>query len=585
MALMTALLTGLQGLNVHTRKLDVIGNNIANVNTTSFKASRMMFENALSQDITSGSVSDTSTGGTNPMQIGLGVQISAIQRDFRTGSINATGDARDLAIDGDGLFMVQREGIDLYTRAGAFRLDLHDNLVTPTGETLMGYGIDSNFNIQEGSLVPINIPLGKELVAEATTLATLAGNLNTDGDIPSTGGRTDLMATSETGFITMASSTPQPSGDNRMELSTKLIQIQDPAVLDSESPLFEIGQSLQIKGAEKGLSVVPTRELPITGSTTAQDLMEFLETALGIQNIQEANPDTNVPGLSLDEATGVITITGNTGTTNDIAIEASDLRLLDGDGNLVRLPFVPSKLSSADGESVRTTMIVYDSLGSPVSVDISLVQSAKSETGTVWRYYVETNDSSSPKLSVATGTLGFDSFGRLLNEDPVAVSLTRTGTGAVSPLEFDLAFTGDAGRTTALADTPSQLLGVFRNGLPAGTLEAFSIQEDGEVLGAFDNGALRSLGRVVLAKPPNPGGMVDAGGNAWQIGPNSGTPIVVTPGEQASGTVIAGALELSNVDLGQEFIDLITTSTGYSASSRIIRTADELMQQLLVLGR
>ena len=88
-----------------------------------------------------------------------------------------------------------------------------------------------------------------------------------------------------------------------------------------------------------------------------------------------------------------------------------------------------------------------------------------------------------------------------------------------------------------------------------------------------------------MAKPPNPGGMVDAGGNAWQIGPNSGTPSIVSPGEQASGTVIAGALELSNVDLGQEFIDLITTSTGYSASSRIIRTADELMQQLLVLGR
>ena len=476
MALMTALLTGLEGLNVHTRKLDVIGNNIANVNTTSFKASRMMFENALSQDITSGSEPNISTGGTSPIQIGLGVQISSIQRDFRTGSINATGDARDLAIDGEGFFIVQREGTSLYTRAGAFRQDHNDNLVTPTGEALMGYGIDSNYNIQEGSLVPINIPLGKDQIAEATTIATLAGNLNTDGDLPSTGGQTDLMATSEIGFVAMGSSIPQPSGDNRMELTTKLIQIQDPAVLDSESPLFEIGQTLQIDGAEKGQGVVPTRELAITGSTTTEDLMVFLGSALGIRQFQEANPDSNEPGVSLDEATGVISITGNTGTTNDISIEASDVRLLDADGNLVRLPIIPNKLSSADGESVRTTMIVYDSLGSPVSVDVSLVQSSKSDTGTVWRYYVDANDSSSPKLSVATGTLDFDSFGRLLSEDPVAVSLTRTGSGAVNPLEFDLAFTGDTGRTTALAGTPSQLLGVFRNGLPAGTLESFSIQ-------------------------------------------------------------------------------------------------------------
>ncbi len=585
MALMTAMLSGLQGLKVHARKLDVIGNNIANVNTTSFKSSRMMFENAMSQDLKIGSAPGTSTGGTNPMQVGMGVQIGAIQRDFRTGSISATGDPRDLAIDGDGFFVIEREGNTLYTRAGAFRQDLDDNLVTPTGEKLMGYGIDAKFNIQEGTLVPLNLPLGKVRIAEATTKATLAGNLNTDGDLPSTGGRTDLMATSEAGFIATTSASPSPEGNDRLGLTTKLTDIQDPSVTGTESPLFTAGQTIQLVGAEKGFGTIPTRELAVTATTTIQNLMDFIGTSLGIQSTGGANPDNSSPGVTLDPETGVISIVGNTGSVNDITIEASDIRLLDENGIMVSQPFVPQKESSADGESVRTTVIVYDSLGSPVSVDVSLVQEEKGDIGTTWRYYVEANDSSGPKLAVTNGTIEFDSFGRLLTEDPITVSLTRNGTGATTPLVFDLAFTGDAGRTTALADSPSQVLGVYRNGLPAGTLEAFSIQEDGEILGAFDNGALRSLGRVVLAKPPNQGGMVDAGGNAWQVGPNSGEPAVVKPGELASGTVIAGALELSNVDLGQEFIELITTSTGYSASSRIIRTADELMQQLLVLGR
>jgi flagellar hook protein FlgE len=585
MALMTALLTGLQGLKVHTRKLDVIGNNIANVNTTSFKSSRMMFENSISKDIKIGSLPDTNTGGTNPLQIGLGVQIASVQRDFSTGSLNATGDPRDLAIDGNGFFIIDREGTRLYTRAGAFRQDGDDDIVTSAGEKLMGYGVDSKYNIQEGELRAINIPLGKMRIAEATTEASLAGNLNTDGDLSTTGSQTLLMANANSGFVTVSSASPAPEGSDRLGQNTKLIDIQDPAVGDDDTPLFQIGQSIQLIDSEKGFGVVPTRELAITASTTVQAFMDFLNSALGIQLEDQQNPDSSYPGVSLDTEAGIISITGNTGSVNDINIEASDIRLVDENGEILRQPFSTLKTTVSDGESVRTTLVVYDTLGGPVSVDVSLVLETKADTGTTWRYYVDANDSQGSSLDVSTGTIDFDFFGRLLNDTPVSISLTRTETGAVTPLVFDISFTGDAGRTTALADRPSQLLGVFRNGLPAGTLEAFSVQENGVVLGAFDNGALRTLGQVVLAKAPNPGGMVDAGGNSWQIGPNSGIPAVVIPGESASGSVISGALELSNVDLGQEFIDLITTSTGYSASSRIIRTADELMQQLLVLGR
>lgn len=585
MASMTALLTGLQGLNVHSRRLDVIGNNIANVNTTSFKSSRMMFESAFSRDIKIGSAPDENTGGANPMQIGLGVQIGAVQRDFRTGAINGTGDPRDLAIDGQGFFVVEREGSMLYTRAGAFRQDLNDNLVSPTGEVLMGYGIDQNFNVQEGALVPVNLPLGKIRIAEASENAIIAGNLNTDGEQPTTGGLVELRATSTAGFIAMSSAIPAPNGTDRLATNTKLTQVQDPSDTTGATPRFVAGQSLTVTGAEKGLGSVPERTLDITANTTVQDLMNFLAVTLGIQTTTGANPDGAIPGVTLDPVTGVLSIVGNTGTVNDITLDAADLRVMDADGVYVGTPFVPNKVASANGEAVRTTIVVYDSLGSPVSADVSLVLAEKTESGTTWRYFVDANDALGESLSVGTGTIQFDSFGRLITEDPATITLSRAGTGAVSPLTIQLAFTGPAGRMTALADRPSEMAGVFRDGLPAGTLEAFSIVENGDILGAFDNGALRTLGRVVVGKAPNEGGMVDMGGNAWQVGPNSGPVSIVTPGQIGSGTVISGALELSNVDLGQEFIDLITTSTGYSASSRIIRTADELMQQLLVLGR
>ncbi|MEO0715387.1 MAG: flagellar hook-basal body complex protein [Planctomycetota bacterium] len=125
----TAMLTGLSGLSVHSRWTDVAGNNIANSSTTAFKSSRLQFENVFSRTLSIGSPPGTSTGGTNPYQVGLGVAISGTQRDMSGGSVNATGDARDLAVDGRGFFVVEQAGETFYTRDGAFRQDEQNNLV------------------------------------------------------------------------------------------------------------------------------------------------------------------------------------------------------------------------------------------------------------------------------------------------------------------------------------------------------------------------------------------------------------------------------------------------------------------------
>jgi flagellar hook protein FlgE len=577
MASTTALFTGLSGLNVHARKLDVISNNIANVNTTAFKSSRMMFESLFMQNFSLGSQPSDILGGTNPTQIGNGVGIAGVQRNFNNGPINATGDLRDLAINGPGFFVVEREGNQFYTRAGSFRTDPQDNLITVGGERLLGYMVDDDFNLQEGQLSPINIPLGKRTIAEATQNAVFAGNLNSEGDIATQGTILNILADATNGLSAV--------GGGFITAGTTLSNIEDPDAPGSGTPAFAIGDVLELSGVTKGGAQVPDAELEITAGTTVQELLDFLDAALGIQDTGGPNPDGSTPGATVDPATGIITIVGNTGTNNDIRFEPGDLVVVDPTGLNRGAAFSTDKVQDADGESVRTTMVVYDSLGSSVTYDIVMTLEATPNTGPQWRYYLESGDDTDIDIALGTGLLQFDTEGQIdPDSEEIQVTIDRNNTGANQPLSFTISLNDNAGQVTSTA-TNSALQGVYWDGLAPGVLESFGTGQDGEILGRFSNGAIRTLGQVVIANIANPPGMVDGGGNLFETGPNSGPPILTTPGSLGSGLIVAGALEQSNVDLGQEFTQMILTSTGYSASSRVIRTADELMQQLLVLGR
>ncbi|MFT5424221.1 MAG: flagellar hook protein FlgE [Phycisphaerales bacterium] len=576
MASTTSLFTGLSGLNVHARRLDVIANNIANVNTTAYKSTTMLFENLFARTFSGGSAPGGASGGTNPFQVGLGVGVAATRRDFTPGSFNPTGDPRDLAVDGSGFFVVERDGSTFYTRAGAFRQDLNDNLVTVSGEILQGYAVDANYNLIEGALSPISIPIGKQVIAEASTLAVIAGNLNSGGELPGQGAAIAIGSAIGVGFVDIASAA--------ITAATLITAIEDPASPGSTTPAFTAGETISLDGASKGGTQLDTAELVITATTTVQELLDFMAAALGIHNTGSPNPDGATPGVTVDGA-GIITIVGNSGEANDLAMTASDLRVADASGGPLGSPFVPEKTGTADGESVKSTLLVYDSLGTPITVDVTLVLDNKAVgAGTEWRYYVDSGDDSDLDIRIAQGTIQFDGEGQLLNATPITLTVDRDGTGAITPLGFELAFTGDSGNLTAL-DSDSQVANVFRDGLPPGTLETYGIQGDGTIFGGFSNGAIRTLGQVVLADFANPEGLIDAGANNWSTGPNSGPATVVRAATFGTGGIVSGALEASNVDLSKEFTDLILVQTGYSASARVIRTADELMQQLLVLGR
>ena len=187
MGLASALNTALTGLSAAETTIDVVGNNVANANTVGFKASEAVFATQFLQTQSLGSAPTGTSGGTNPRQVGLGTQVAAITPDFTQGTIEISSNASDLAIQGDGFFIVEAgQGEQLFTRNGIFSLNAENQLVTTTGHRLVGHGVDQNFTIQTTELVPLEIPVGSAAVAQATENVFLEGSLIPDGDVATT---------------------------------------------------------------------------------------------------------------------------------------------------------------------------------------------------------------------------------------------------------------------------------------------------------------------------------------------------------------------------------------------------------------
>lgn len=184
----TALFTGVTGLKAQQRKLDVVANNIANVNTTGYRGARVLFQDLFSQTLRGGSAPLGGFGGANPQQVGLGVQLASIDVDHGQGSLVTTGVPTDLAIQGNGFFVLNNGQGNIYTRDGSFLLNADGELIDPgTGLRVQGYLADENGIITDtGSPQDIAIPLGGAGIVQSTTGGTMIGNLNPtiDGDVP-----------------------------------------------------------------------------------------------------------------------------------------------------------------------------------------------------------------------------------------------------------------------------------------------------------------------------------------------------------------------------------------------------------------
>src|SRR3954464_11466660 len=179
--MLRSMFSAISGLRAHQTKMDVVGNNIANVNTVGYKSQTTVFEDTLSQILRNGSAPTADTAGTNPAQVGLGVKVAGITTNFSQGSTQNTGRSTDFMISGDGFFMTKAGGETLYTRAGSFDTDGTGNLVTPDGAKLQGWMADAKGVVDPNSpLVDLKIPTGQVLSPVATTGAAISGNLSAE---------------------------------------------------------------------------------------------------------------------------------------------------------------------------------------------------------------------------------------------------------------------------------------------------------------------------------------------------------------------------------------------------------------------
>jgi flagellar hook protein FlgE len=570
MALQTALFSSLTGITSNSKLLAVAGNNIANVNTTAYKKSRITFETQISQRLTTGSAPNGTLGGTNPSQMGLGTRMSSITRDFSTGSLQPTGVNTDMAVEGSGFFIVNIEGNTRYTRTGNFVLDRDFNLVNADGGLVQGFGVDSDFKVIEGLLVDMTIPIGVLTIAEATANVTFAGNLNAGGDAATVGS----ISTSDTLYSDALATTAV--------LGTDLLS----TVYDATgTALFAVGDVITVANATKGGAAIADRTFEVgpanttdshTFGTTMDDFTAFLDNILGIDTSRAPTADST-PGVTL--VGGQILVEGNTGIDNGILFSASSIK----NNNAVSFGFTGSQ--EANGGSTRTTFVTFDSIGSEVVVDLRFILESKTTTGSTWRFYADSVDDTDLDLHLGTGVLTFDTEGNLLTVSNPSISIDRLNTGAVTPMNVNVLFNDPFATVTSLTDTSSQIAARNQDGSQIGTLEDFSVGEDGTISGVFSNGLLRDLGRIPLAVFANNNGLEEFGGSLYRPTINSGIATVVSPGQGGSGRVIGRSLELSNVELAEEFINLISASTGFSASSRVLTTSDELIQELLAAVR
>jgi flagellar hook-basal body protein len=579
MGLVSSMTTALTGMSAAETQVDVVGNNLANSQTVGFKESEAAFATQLYLTQSAGSPPTPTNGGTNPRQIGLGTRVAEITPKFTQGSVEISSSPSDLAIQGDGFFIVESsEGEHLYTRNGIFKLNAANELVSVTGERLLGYGVSDDFLIQQTSLVPLTIPLGTAMVARATESVTFQGVLTPTGDIADTAGAVQTAALEGPGGATLTG-------------GTLLVDVVN--TVTGTTPIFEPG-TLEFT-PRKDDRTLATKSFQITGTSTVQDLLTFMQEAVGIQTTAQdpliptslnnipTESGTLSPGISI--VNGQIRIVSNNGTGNFVELDESTFRLTsDATGSVTSPDLGFATLQDPVGESAIADFLAYDSLGTPVNVRVTAVLESATDNTFVYRWFADSGDNSpfsGNDIAVGTGLITFDGEGNFVSTTNDVVNVQRLNLPSLDPLSFELDFSEVSG----LSAPNSELSAARQDGSPPGTLTGFIVGEDGIIRGVFTSGVTRDLGQVRLARFANPEGLVQRGDNMYGQGLNSGLPIEGNPDTVGLGSIIGGALELSNTDIGKNLIDLVLATTMYRGNARVISTAQELLDELMNLRR
>jgi flagellar hook protein FlgE len=571
--MMRSLYSGVAGLKTHQIRMDVIGNNIANVNTTAYKSSSMTFSELMSQTTqkASGANATTGVGGTNAKQIGLGVKAGAINTAITTqGSAQSTGNPFDIMITGDNFFVVNNGSENFFTRDGSFYVDGAGNLaMTSTGYNVMGWGVDETTgNIKQDTVTALRIMSAANMTypPEATTKANISGILDeNDKDVTSANGKTvnlnffDARGYSYTAKFTFKQSSGTASNEYSMEL-TKL--------LDST------GAEIDISKVKFGDNSTQTLQTPVTfaGDTYEWDGKQ-LKTKADKKVVADLSAAFNADGTLKD-------------TSTDEAAAKTQQETLDA-------------IAAAYGYEGSTDEFLKlyqkDANGTEVTVETMLGNMAK--TTTAQGDLVLTTDKDKPmtmdgrffegvKVIFDTDTGKLKQVGSNVTDFKTNVDFTPLG-GNFSNITIDLSecTNYDNKGTSTIGATSGDLDGLG-TGRRLGDMIGVSIQKDGMIYASYDNGMTKLLGQIATAAFANASGLEKEGDNLYSATLNSGEfdgiGVDITAG---GGYMSTGQLEMSNVDLSSEFTEMITTQRGFQANSRIITVSDTLLEELTNLKR
>ena len=568
--MMRSLYSGVAGLKTHQTRMDVIGNNIANVNTTAYKSSSMTFSELMSQTTqkASGANATTGVGGTNAKQIGLGVKAGAINTAITTqGSAQSTGNPFDIMITGDNFFVVSNGSENFFTRDGSFYVDGAGNLaMTSTGYNVMGWGVDETTgNIKQDTVTALRIMSAANMTypPEATTKANISGILDeNDKDVTSANGKTvNLNFFDARGYSYTAKFTfKQSSGDKTNEYSMELNKILDSTGAEIDISKLKFGNRSQQK-----------METKVTLNTDAYKWDgKVLKTKDGTTEVANLADIFNQDGSLI--------------TPQDDAAAQKQQKALDAIAKAYGYEgstdeFLNLYITSTANKDKQLT--IQDLLGNMMAGKTTDVLPADGSAITMEGRYFE---GTTVVFNKDTGKL--ESVGGSTTNLNVNAAFSALG-GNFSDVTIDLSecTNYDNKGTSTIGATSGDLDGLG-TGRRLGDMIGVSIQKDGMIYASYDNGMTKLLGQIATAAFANASGLEKEGDNLYSATLNSGEfdgiGVDITAG---GGYMSTGQLEMSNVDLSSEFTEMITTQRGFQANSRIITVSDTLLEELTNLKR
>lgn len=639
---MTSLFTALSGLKSHQGWLDVIGNNLANANTSGFKVERASLADNFAQTLRFATGAQGTTGGVNPLQFGTGVHLGNISRNFSQGALQSTGRTFDLALEGQGFFALQGPNTSLYTRVGTFGLDGASNLVDQgTGLAVLDNN-GSPVNLDLDSLFPPNATTTMEfagnLPAEVTgplaevlttatglangTSAVLAGSASAAFTIPAgetwtmdlivNGGAPQQVSIPATGLpigpTEVANAiNAQVTGVTAAVNGGGFVELTTTQGGDSASIKINPGATGLDLAGTMGLSTSLVRGTQVTAdaSTNLNDLSANTVDYQAGDTIEIVGADFDgspvnatfvfgTDGTTLGDLVGFLNAqySGSTVSLNgngqiEVASDSSGeanllLSLSDGTSNVGASTWTTHGLSvTTEGsgpDEVQTSMEVFDNSGTAHTLSFTYQRQGDGS----WSVIPSVSDGQI--LSNTITGINFAEDGSPLGLSGVDTSVSVQFDNQTTPQTLTLGLGAD-GKFDGLTlfGSPSSVFASEQDGYGVGEIANVAVDQDGSIVGFYSNGQQDTLATIGVTVFSNAEGLALTGNNLWQETANSGRRIAGRGATGPAGSVIGGNLERSNVDTAEQFVNLIEAQRGYQANSRMISVQDEILQETVNL--